>query len=273
MIGRVELRDHALAVLQATTVAGKVAPLPSRWTDENPGPPLRLETPGRPPGLELVPRQRVRVPPLSGMPDPAQRRRILHALANHELQAIELFAFALLAWPDMPRAFRTGCAKILADEQRHMTLFVQRLEALGGHFGEERVNGHFWSQVPRLTTPLELVCTLGLTFEGANLDFSREHADAARAAGDAETADVLELVHDDEIDHVRFAWVWFQRLAPADDDRFEAFERHATVEHAAARARGTTFDVAAREAAGLPADFVARLAATPARAPGGRPRR
>ena len=30
------------------------------------------------------------------MRDPAQRARILHALANHELQAIELFAWALL---------------------------------------------------------------------------------------------------------------------------------------------------------------------------------
>ncbi len=268
-----ELRDHALAVLRATTLAGKLTPLPRGFTDESPGPPLRVTSPHRPPDLVWTPRRSVRVPPLEGMPDPAQRRRILHALANHELQAAELFAFALLAWPDMPRAFRVGCAAILGDEQRHLRMFVERLEALGGRFGDEPVSGHFWNQVDRLTTPLEFVCTLGLTFESANLDFSLEHADAARQAGDAETARVLRIVHDDEVDHVRFAWVWFQRLAPADDARAHDFERHARVAHATARARGSRFDAASRRRAGLPEALVERLAATPPRAPSGAPRR
>jgi len=36
-----------------------------------------------------------------------------HALANHELQAIELFAWAVLAFPDTPIAFRRGLIAIL----------------------------------------------------------------------------------------------------------------------------------------------------------------
>ena len=65
------------------------------------------------------------MPPIAGMRDPAQRARILHALANHELQAIELFAWALLAFPDAPLAFRRGLVAILADEQRHLALYMR----------------------------------------------------------------------------------------------------------------------------------------------------
>jgi uncharacterized ferritin-like protein (DUF455 family) len=268
-----ELRAFAHALVTATTLEGKRATLPPGWTDDHPGEALRLDAPGRPTALVPVTGQGVRVPPLAGMPDPAQRRRILHALANHELQAAELFAWALLAWPEMPRAFRVGCAKILGDEQRHMGLFLERLAALGGHFGQEPVSAHFWSKVPELATPLDFICTLGLTLEGANLDFSLEHAQAARAAGDAATADVLQVVHDDEVDHVRFAWVWLQRLAPEDPDRWATYARHVRLPGGPARARGATFDAAGRRAAGLDEAFIDRLAATPPRTPGGAPRR
>ena len=65
-------------------------------SSRTPCPPLRLAAPGRPANLGIVPVKRGIVPPVAGMHDPAQRARILHALANHELQAIELFAWALL---------------------------------------------------------------------------------------------------------------------------------------------------------------------------------
>src|SRR2546430_2292140 len=78
---------------------------------------IRIAAPGRPTELAIVAGRQARVPPVAGMRDPAQRARILHALANHELQAIELFAWAVLAYPDTPVAFRRGLVAILADEQ------------------------------------------------------------------------------------------------------------------------------------------------------------
>ena len=115
------------------------------------------------------------MPPPAAWPDVAQRVRILHALANHELQAAELFAWALLAFPDAPAALRRGWLGILAEEQRHCRLYIARVEASGAHFGDFPVSGHFWRKAAAIRTPFEFVCAMGLTFENANLDFTGDY--------------------------------------------------------------------------------------------------
>ncbi len=263
-----ELRAFAARVLDAETLDEKLAPPPRDLADDAPGAAERRAAPARPPGLAIARGGDVRVPPPEGMCDPAQRKRILHALANHELQAAELFAWALLAFPEAPAPFRRGCVAILADEQRHCRLYLERLAAHGGRFGDLPLSGLFWRRIDALRTPLDFVCTLGLTFENANLDFSLEHVRTARAAGDEETARVLETVHDDEVAHVAFAWRWMQAWKADGAGDWETFVASAPP-RAPERARGATFDRAGREAAGLDAAFVARLEATSPTAPGG----
>src|SRR5512141_277157 len=127
-------RDYAIAIVTGDTLAAKLVPPPEGLELDDAEAELRLAAPGRPASLAIVSGRDARVPPLAGMRDPAQRARILHALANHELQAIELFAWALLAYPSTPAAFRRGLVAILADEQRHFQLYVDRLAALSTAF-------------------------------------------------------------------------------------------------------------------------------------------
>jgi uncharacterized ferritin-like protein (DUF455 family) len=219
-------------------------------------------------GQHIVTGRETRVPPLQGFHDVGQRARILHALANHELQAVELFAFALLAFPDAPEGFRRGCLGILADEQRHFELYAGRLAALGCAFGDHAVSGHFWHRIADVTSPLQFVCVMGLTVENANLDFGAELAAHARAAGDEQTARVAEEVHADEVRHVAFGWDWLERLR-GNTDAWTAYLAASGPELGPARARGRSFDRASRERAGIDAEFVARLEATEPHAPGG----
>ncbi len=264
-----EIRAYAAGIVEATTLDGKLAAPPEGLTDVEPGYPIRYAEPMRPDGLEIVLGGAVKVPPAESMHDPAQRVRILHALANHELQAVELFAWALLAFPETPPAFRRGCLAILAEEQAHCGLYLERLEAHGAAFGDLPVNGHFWNKIGDIHTPLQFVCTFGLTFENANLDFAQEHIDAAATAGDDETAGVLQHVHRDEVRHVAFAWHWLREFKAPGDDDWETYLRSVAAPHGPWRARGARFDRDAREAAGLDPDFIDRLQATPPTAPGG----
>ena len=252
------VRSYAERIVSSCELAAKLAPPPPDLELADDQPPLRLAAPGRPDALRIVPVKRGVVPPVEGMRDPNQRARILHALANHELQAIELFAWALLAYPDAPLLFRRGLVAILADEQRHFNLYTQRLAAFATQFGDHPVTGHFWNKLDHLETPLHFICAMGLTFENANLDFANDYATAAHACRDHETARVLEQVHTDEIAHVHFAYTWLVRFAP-DADPWATYLAHTRPPLGPRRARGKNFDPEARRRAGFSADFVLKL--------------
>jgi uncharacterized ferritin-like protein (DUF455 family) len=263
-------RLYAHAIVTADTLEGKLVP-PGELVLEDLESPLRLAAPGRPANLAIVPSRDAKVPPVVGMSDPLQRARILHALANHELQAIELFAWALLAFPDAPLAFRRGLVAILADEQRHLNLYRERLVALGTSFGDLPVTGHFWNKLDHLGSPLEFVCAMGLTFENANLDFAGDYATAARACGDLATAAALDQVHEDEIAHVHFSWVWLIKLS-GDRDPWDAYTSTVKFPLGPKRARGAILDRDARRRAGFTEAFIDALEAVHPTRPSGEPR-
>lgn len=254
-----EIRDFALAVLETEDLAVKLAPAPAGLTDERPGPAYRASGPGRPERLRFAPGGKADAPSVQGLHDPAQRPRILQALANHELQAAELFAWALLAFPDAPPDFRRGLLKILDDEQRHTRMYIARLEESGARFGDFPLSGYFWKKVDSITTPLRFICAMSLTFENANLDYTVDSAEAARRAGDPKTAAVIDRVHLDEIEHVRFGWMWLQVFKGEDQSAWDAFRENLTWPLRPARARGRDFHREGREAAGMDPEFIRNL--------------
>lgn len=265
------MRDFAQSILEAETLAGKLR-RPPEQLPESSGPALRYEEPARPPGLAIAPARSVKIPPLAGMQDRSQRRRILHALANHELQAAELFAWAILAFPDTPTAFRRGLLAILAEEQLHCELYIECLNALGGHFGEIPVTGHFWHRLADIHTPLDFVCAMGLVFENANLDFAQDYRHAALQQGEKRLAEVLGIVHRDEVRHVAFAWRWLGRFKNPKESHWQAYARSLRHPLSPSRARGRHFDRSSRTDAGLDASFIDRIESAKPLRPNGRPR-
>ena len=262
------MRELAMRIVTSESIDEKLTPAPGGpeapsdpLTDESPGPPVRLDGPGRPPGLEIVPAREAPVPSIEGMADPPQRARILHALANHELQAAELFAWALLAFADAPAEFRRGLAHILDDEQRHTRMYIARCEAHGVRFGEQPVSGYFWNKVEHLRTPAAFVCAMSLTFENANLDHTIDYAAAARAAGDEKTAAVIDRVHRDEVEHVRFGWTWLGTFKPPGQSMWDAFRENLAWPLRPLKAKGPTFHPEGRRAAGIDPEFIRLLEA------------
>jgi len=117
---------------------------------------------------------------------------MLHFLANHELLATELMALVLLKFPDAPKEFRMGVYRTLREEQAHTLMYMRRMKECGLHFGELPVNDYFWRMVSGMEEPIDFVTRLSLTFEQANLDFSKHYATLFRQVGDSSTANVLE---------------------------------------------------------------------------------
>src|SRR4051812_17966955 len=145
--------------------------------------PLRLTTPGRPPEL-VAARRGERTPKQEALEQPHYRARTLHTFLHHELQAAELMCWAILAFPAAPPSFRSGLAKIARDEVRHMRMYRDYLVTLGHAFGDFPVRDWFWERVPASKTPAHFVATLGMGFEGGNLDHTARFRDRFRASGD-----------------------------------------------------------------------------------------
>jgi hypothetical protein len=138
----------------------------------------------------------------------------LHSFANHELLAVEMMAAALLLYPHSTEEevrFKKGIVTTLKDEQKHLNLYITRLNDVGYEFGDFPLNDFFWRQMEKLKTAPQYISMMALTFEAANLDFAQHYAKVFRSIGDTKTADILELVLEDEISHVSFGSHWMKR--------------------------------------------------------------
>ena len=256
-----ELRDFAERVLFATTLEEKLR-APEAITDEHPGAPLlQVDAPGRPVELQFKAQGsgKADFPSVHRLEKEPERGRLLHFFANHELLATELMALALLRFPDAPEAFRRGLLQTLKDEQAHTRLYLARMRQCGIQFGELPVSGYFWRSVSTMESPMDYVARLSLTFEQANLDFCRFFARGFQTVGDAKTAALLERIYRDEIGHVAYGLKWFRRWKNPGESDWEAFCRQLKFPLSPQRAKGLALNVEGRRAAGLDADFVAKL--------------
>ena len=255
------LHSAAKWVLTQPALSEKLSPWPRTLPDDDPGPPLRITTPARPDNLQFAARKQS--PP---MPKPqafqqAEKRALAHhIMANHELQAVEVMAWTLLAFPEAPAEFRRGIAEILQEEQRHTGWHAERAAELGLPFGSVPVNCYIWKQTSSWQTLLDYVACLPLVFEARNLDHSLELADAFEKADDPVGAGIMQAIHQDEIRHVAFGWRWLSQLKPAALSEWEAFREHLHLPLQPAKARGNVFQTAARRAAGLSDEFIQHVA-------------
>lgn len=228
--------------------------------------PQRIAEPARSPTLRMRPGAEP-LPRLGQLHDPEARALCLERFAHHELQAIELFAWMLLAFPGpaLSPGLRRALLLTLEEEQRHLGLYLDRLAAHGWWLGRSPLSDYLWQHhegVLRAADPaLAFLCAMGLTLEQANLDFTLLYRDGFRQVGDSESAQVLQTVHTDEIRHVRVAMHWLRRLKDPACSDVDAYRAAVPFPLSAARAKGRRFNLVARRRAGLSDDFIAHVRA------------
>ena len=252
------LENWALAYLSATSIPVKFdLPEPPRALEPK-GPSRGAARPGRPP--ELTPsRSRRKTPGPEAMRSRSRRAELIHTFLHHELQAAELFCWAILAFPEAPNSFRRGLAQIARDEVRHMNLYQEHLLELGHRFGDFPVRDWFWERVPTVRSPIEFVATLGMGFEGGNLDHTKRFAECFRSIGDETGARIEEKIFEEEKAHVRFAIRWFRAWTGNCD--FHTWMRHLPPPLSPTVMKGQPLERAGRLSSGFGESFVADLAA------------
>ncbi|GAA5978129.1 hypothetical protein JCM10908_004239 [Rhodotorula pacifica] len=229
---------HCRAVLLAPTPAHKVALVRrlvslfrsgslTRLADPH-SDPLHPEEPYRAPSTKTVSSGQTR--PLGKGGSVQTRIRMLHALANIELWAIDLAVDHIARFYDwrlgtmdgkgkgkrIGWTFVADFLKVAEDEAKHFTLLSERLEALGCKYGDLSVHNGLWESALQTSHSLfSRLAIIALVHEARGLDSNPMQIRRCRTAGDGETARVLEIIHADEITHVAAGHRHFTALCAA----------------------------------------------------------
>jgi len=192
------------------------------------------------------------------------RIALLHALAHIELNAIDLAwdLIARFAGEPLPCALCDDWVDVALEEAKHFELLAGRLAALGAAYGDLPAHDGLWQAAEETAHDLlARLAVVPLVLEARGLDVTPAMIERLKAAGDMESAAVLQVIFDDEIGHVArgkrsFDFFCEQRgLEPI--TTWQALVRR----HFKGKLKGP-FNTGARDRAGLPAAFYAPLAAT-----------
>lgn len=248
-----ELREAALEALRVADPSEKVAAVvalreSALAIDVERELPEPAGVPGRPPR-----------PPLVRPGEVAQRSvateegrvALLHALAHIEFNAINLALDVAWRFPGLPAAFYRDWVAVAGEEAQHFQLLRDRLSEHRTAYGDLPAHDGLWEMAAR--TRGDLVARLALvprTLEARGLDASPAVRAKFASAGDAKSAQIVDLILRDEIGHVAVGNRWFRfaceraSLDPAEAQALAAERFRAPV------LRGP-FNLAARRAAGF----------------------
>ncbi|WP_321391293.1 ferritin-like domain-containing protein [Emcibacter sp.] len=180
------------------------------------------------------------------------RIALMHAIAHIELNAIDL-AWDMVArfGHDMPDDFIDDWVGVGDDEARHFIMIEERLTELGAGYGALPAHDGLWQAA--FDTRNDLAARLAIVpmvLEARGLDVTPGMIKRLENFGDTKSAEALQVIYDEEIDHVRKGQKWFSWLC--EKSGWDGQEKYQDLvrQHFSGKLK-PPFNVSARAAAGL----------------------
>jgi len=146
----------------------------------------------------------------------ASKIALLHAIAHIELNAIDL-AWDVIARKfelggfDLPTAFYDDWIKVADDEAKHHLMLEERLNDFGATYGDLPAHDGLWASSEATAEDFAArLAIVPMVLEARGLDVTPNMIDAMNRQGDTKTAEMLQIIHDDEVTHVEAGTVWFK---------------------------------------------------------------
>ena len=174
-----------------------------------------IEQPGRPVRPRLVaPRDLAR----RSLSTERGRAALIHAITHIEFNAINLALDALYRFQRLPRAYYLDWSRVAEEEAQHFSMLRGRLRQVGSDYGAFDAHDGLWTMAVK--TRDSLVARMALVprvLEARGLDVTPGMIRKLRAHGDGETADILEVILEQEIGHVAIGSRWFRHACKEHD--------------------------------------------------------
>jgi uncharacterized ferritin-like protein (DUF455 family) len=252
------VNEYCLFLLLSEKLSDKLTPPPNEILDI---PDLSVVVPEKPnrENRILFSDKKSKIPRLEHLNQKVNRAIAIHHFANHELMALEIFAWALLKFQNADSLVRRDLFKTLKEEQKHLGLYIQRIRELGMDFGDKPLNSIFWKFTPLMKSIENFSSIMSLSLEGANLDFSRLFGKVFEIQGDTESSKIMDIIYRDELSHVkRGLRVLHKTKAPEESD-WSSYTQSLVFPFTPRRAKGYFFFPDTRKKVGFSDEFIQKL--------------
>jgi len=141
------------------------------------------------------------------------RREMIHRHMANEMTSVDMAAVCVAEFPDAPWELRMELARQAWDESRHVRALYRRVKEMGGFKGEFPVSTLEWDMTCAVDNLVGRITIQNRTLEAGAMDVIGGLSMNFRKLGDDRTADMLDAINTDEVQHVRFANRWIKKLA------------------------------------------------------------
>lgn len=141
--------------------------------------------------------------------------RLLHDLANIELQAMELCYRTWSEFPDAPEEFQEELLKLLESEAGHLNLCLSGLHDLGFKWGDWPVHPALWSAVSQEDDLIDRVLIVHRYLEGNGLDAGDILLKRLSGVPKSPVHAIVHQIATEELEHVQFGSRWYLKLCEA----------------------------------------------------------
>lgn len=167
-------------------------------------------------GRDIETREGYLHPPKPKLSSQDGQGRLLHDVANIELQAMELAMRTLGEYPEAPQAFREELADLALQEAKHLRLCLDAMDEIERPWGTWPIHLALWEQAPLKATTrtslIERVFVVHRHMEGSGLDAGSAILTRLSGVGRTRAKAVVQLILKEEVDHVAFGTKWYRTL-------------------------------------------------------------
>jgi len=190
---------------------------------------------------------------------------LVHSIAHIEFSAIDLALDAVYRYPRMSMAYKVDWLEVARDEIRHFKMLEELLHTLCFRYGDFPVHsGLFDAATNTAHNILDRMAIVPRYFEASGLDVGpqiiKKLDNKRKISSVAKLIKILNIIHDEEIEHVLKGDKWFKYLCEkegkSEEVYFEILERYDLLNK-----HRPHVNAQARKVAGFTCDEIKRLGA------------
>ena len=151
---------------------------------------------------------------------------LVHSITHIEFSAIDLAIDAVYRFPNMPTDYKLDWLIVAQDEIRHFRMLLEILNKLGAEYGDLPVHkGLFEVSYKTNHSIIERMAVIPRYFEASGLDVNPKITAKLQNFKNnpivAELLEALDIIYDEEIDHVRKGDIWFKYLCDIENSDYQ----------------------------------------------------